>query len=142
MSLQNILANKNNTDNTVANFVQKAFHLLSVPSTSLRTPNTTTSYTGSPMDSSSSSKIQTYFKRLFYPNTSDTEMFIVSSDRYTSSHSAQYVWIPKIKEITNKTDLLPSKFPRGKGVTSNPSSQKNKKLGQVVQQIRKLGSYL
>ena len=83
MSLQNILANKTNTDNTVANFVQKAFHLLSVPYTPLRPPNTTTSYTGSPMDLSSSSRIQTFFKRLSYPNTSDTKMFTVSSDRYT-----------------------------------------------------------
>ena len=79
--MQNILATKPNPDNIVANFVQKAFHLLSVPDTLFRLLNTDISSTGFPMDMSSSSKIQNCFKRSFYPNISDTEMFIVSLDK-------------------------------------------------------------
>ena len=128
MSLSNILANKSNTDNTVANFVQKAFHLLAVLSHQYRLPNMVTSSTGCPMDLSSSSKILKYFKRSFYQNTSDIKMFTVSSGRYISTYLVEHVWLPKIKKRTNKINLLSSSILRRKRGTIDFSEKKNQKL--------------
>lgn len=71
----------------MANFVQKAFEIISVTNFWLRIANTIKLFNGRPTGKNSQSRISSSLRKLFYLNTLDTETLIVLFVNWTCMDS-------------------------------------------------------
>ncbi len=114
------------TPHAVPNFVQKAYHLLTVLHLSLRSSSTATSFIGFLMDNPSKSVSLSSSRKKFSPNTSVIGTCTASFDRYSLQHVAEYAWISEMSKIAEEADIFPSLFLERSLGTARLSKEKDK----------------